>query len=231
MRERKEPTKRGAACRIRASITLVLWSVVLLSACTSPQDQVRSGVVLEGEWQPISVGQADLNLPSKIHLAVSSLHRRSDTDLAVQDLYGFDGSEGIKGYIVAIRNPDSELPESTMLQMRQIRLFHSLVNSLPQARQYNLQIGPTYGRFTNGHPHSVGHYTIAPSMSGQEACFVALVGMLLVEDKGVQLSPGAIDTQIMAVLCGRQINEESWVAALKKSNLAARQILTSRPPT
>lgn len=160
-------------------------------------------------------------MPKEIPLAFASLHRRSDTKFIVQDFYFLNGREGVEGYLLSIRNPGGSLPEDTMLEMRQARLFHAYARKQPETRQRGLEIGIVHG-FPKDDPHTVGHYTVASHADGKESCFFARIGLLLSDGDRSELPPGAIDTLVQAMLCGDQVNERPLVAALQKTAIAER---------
>jgi hypothetical protein len=198
---------------------LGLFAAVSLSACASSRSGGGAEDLPAREWQEIPVAQADLNLPEQLPLAISSMHRRSDTKFIVEDFYRFDGSEGIEGYILTVRNPGASLPEGTMLEMRQARLFHAYARQQPETRQHSLKIGIVHG-IPKIDSHNVGHYTTAPYSNGKGSCFFARIGFLLSDADRSALPPGAIDTLVQVMLCGDRVDEQQLVAALQKTAIA-----------
>ncbi len=211
--------------RVRGSIlsaTAALVAAVVIAACTAQPDGVQpKAVVLSEEWSAIPVSQADLALPKDLPIAVSSLHRRRAPETGIEDLYFFDDTQGVEGYILTSRIPDGSFPEETMLEMRQARLFHYYVRQQPETFQHQLEISKV-SFFRKSHLHFVGHYTAAPSGNGQEQCFFARLGTLLDEDKIGRLPPAAIDTVVKGALCGTRIDEKGLVAALQNISLPTR---------
>ncbi len=209
-----------ARCVGRISAIFLLISI---AACSGVRDGAgtRTSIELPGRWDPITSADADLTLAKTLPIDAASFHRRTDIPQQIEDYYSYDGSEGIRGYVVTMRIPDGALSEDIMLEMRQARLFDALIRDQPEATQYQLQIG-TISFFRRDHPHTVGHYATAPSGNGQQQCFFARIGKLLVEDNKDGSYPGAIDTLVKAVLCGRRVDEGSLVAALNTMDVAQR---------
>ena len=210
----------------------LLAGAILLTAaaCAAPEEDGERFIDMPDSWKTIDLAEADLTLPLDLPFQIRRLGKRVGEGQVFENLYAFNG---VKGYLLTSRVFFGHYSENTMLKLRRAQTFHSFAEDLPEVRRRKLKIGTVQG-FSNGDPNTVGHYTLAAAGPLQERCFIARVGYRLVEYSAIERQPGAIDTIVIALLCGDRVEPDALVALLRdvavvEDRDAFREALSKRP--
>lgn len=188
--------------------------LLLLSACATPEVDDGSGrsIDLPEKWDPIDIGEADLDLPLRSPFEITELRERVGAYQIFQNLYSF---QDFSGYLVTSRVFVGQFSENASAEIDDLKDFLSFAEEQPIIRRRKLTLAPVKP-FKHPDQHAVGYYTKATSELRHEDCLVLRIGTLLVEDSAAAREPEDIDTIVAGTLCSDRLDEAALLALLSR---------------
>ncbi len=206
-------------------------SLLLLAACASPAVDDGAGrmVDLPDRWDPIDIGDADLDLPLRSPFEISDLRERVGAHQIFENLYTF---QGVSGYLVTSRVFFGHFSKNTATEVAEIDAFLSFAEERNLVQRRQLTLAPVRP-FRHPRLHGTGYYTKAVSPLRHEDCFIVRVGYLLVEYSSVERKPEDIDTIVAGVLCSDNLDEAAVLTLLSRLEVVEdrddfRKVLSQR---
>ena len=203
---------RGSGFKTAWQRGLAAAALALLAACAGPGaggDDERL-VDLPEEWDPIDIGEADLDLPLRSPFGISELKERVGARQIFENLYTF---EDVTGYLVTSRVFFGHFSENAATEVGDLEDFRSFAEDQGLVRRRRLELA-SVKPFRHPEHYSSGYYTRAISPLGSRDCFVLRVGYLLVEYSSFEREPEDIDTVLYGTLCSPQLDETRLLALL-----------------
>lgn len=187
---------------------------LLLAACAgSDVDDGRGRTIeLPAEWDPVDIGEADLDLPLRTPFEIRELRQRVGALQLFQNLYSF---QGVNGYLMTSRVFVGRFSGNAAAEIGDQEDFLNFAEAQSIVRRRNLTLEPVEA-FRHPRLHSTGYYTRASAERRGETCFVVRVGFLLTEDSFVEREPDDIDTIVAGTLCSLEMDEDILLALLTR---------------
>ena len=205
--------------RLRSGWTASIAAALLLvlGACAAPDVNDGNGhlVALPAEWDPIDIGEADLDLPLDSPYEIDELRERIGAYQLFENLYTF---HGVNGFLVTSRVFFGAFARNPSLEIRDEEDFLRFAKSLPAVESRRLTVGSAK-RFGNPDKGSTGYYTKAISELRHEDCFIFRFGYHLVDYSSFDSDPDSIDTIVTGQLCGDDLDEAALLTLLANVNV------------
>ena len=198
----------------RGKSGLALALGLLLAACAGPQVDDGSGRIIDmpERWDPIDIGEADLDLPLRSPFEISDLRERVGAQQIFENLYSF---QGVSGYLVTSRVFFGHFSENAAGEVSDRDAFLGFAKGQPIVERRRLTLAPVKP-FSHPDLHSVGYYTKAASELRHEDCFILRIGYLLVEYSSFEREPADIDTIVAGTLCSDDLDEAELLTLLSR---------------
>lgn len=179
---------------------LLLAGLLALAACTAPEENNSERfVVFADEVDTIDLAETDLTLPLNSPLEISLVRKRVGEGQIFENYYSF---LHVKGFIRTSRVVFGHFSGNVSDELRRGADFRAFAEEFSIPPGDKLEVGRVY-RFENGDPHTLGHYTLASAPPYHSNCFVARIGLRLVDYASVERDPDSVDTVVEAFLCGQ----------------------------
>ena len=180
-------------------------ALLALAACAAVGVQSSERfVVFPAEADTIDLAETDLTLPLDSPLEISLVRKRVGEGQIFENYYSF---HHVKGFIRTSRVVFGHFSRNVSDELRRGTAFREFAEEFSIPPGDKLEVGRVY-RFENGDPHTLGHYTLASAPPYHRRCFVARIGLRLVDYASVERDPDSVDTIVEAFLCG-QLPEQS----------------------
>jgi len=188
--------------------------LLLLPACATPEaDNSDERIVdLPEKWDPIDIGEADLDLPLRSPFEIAELRERVGAHQLFQNLYTF---QGVDGYLVTSRVFFGHFSDNASSEVSDLKDFLSFAEAQPIVRRRKLTLAPVKP-FRHPDLHSAGYYTKATSELRREDCFILRIGTRLVDYSSVEREPEDIDTIVAGTLCSDRLDEAALLTLLSR---------------
>ncbi|GAB4359665.1 MAG: hypothetical protein Kow00114_12690 [Kiloniellaceae bacterium] len=211
---------KGSKAGGKTAKALTAACLLLLAACAGTPEDDGSGrtVDMPQEWDSIDLAEADLTLPLVMPLEIATLGRRVGEGQVFENLYTF---HGVKGYVFTSRVAFGSYSDSYAASLASMSDFKAYLEglALPSGEKIDVRYPKPFtdGRFAAGKSLSRGFVSRQASARPlHHRCFVARTGHQMVDYASIEREADAIDTVIVAVLCGDLPDQQALEQMLVK---------------
>ena len=205
--------KRITIFAARRSVTGAL-GLLALTACAGAEEEGRERlIVFSDDVDTIDLAETDLTLPLNSPLEISLVRKRVGEGRVFENVYSF---HNVKGSLRTSRVAFGHYSDNTLRSLRHQGFFEAFAADLSDPLGGVAELGPVY-RFQNGDPHTEGFYAFIGEDPYFDRCFVARIGLRLVDYASVERGPDSVDTLVEAFLCGDLPKESALLEFLGKA--------------